>query len=81
MLAKFGATVAVNFLVDDPRGPEAWTGSMPRAAARSWRGQRRRCGVAERMVLKAIDDLGRLDLLFNNAGTPGTPAHHAAGSI
>ena len=23
MLAKFGATVAVNFLVDDPRGPEA----------------------------------------------------------
>ena len=24
------------------------------------------------MVLKAIDDLGRLDLLVNNAGTPGT---------
>ena len=23
MLAKFGATVAVNFLADDPRGPEA----------------------------------------------------------
>ena len=23
MMAKFGATVAVNFLVDDPRGPEA----------------------------------------------------------
>ena len=23
MLAKFGATVAVNFLEDDPRGPEA----------------------------------------------------------
>ncbi len=24
------------------------------------------------MVLKAVDDLGRLDLLVNNAGTPGT---------
>ena len=23
MLAEFGATVAVNFLADDPRGPEA----------------------------------------------------------
>ena len=23
MLAKFGCTVAVNFLADDPRGPEA----------------------------------------------------------
>ena len=23
MLAKFGATVAVNFLADDPRGPKA----------------------------------------------------------
>ena len=23
MLTKFGATVAVNFLADDPRGPEA----------------------------------------------------------
>jgi 3-oxoacyl-[acyl-carrier protein] reductase len=29
-------------------------------------------GAAEAMVLKAIADLGRLDLLVNNAGTPGT---------
>ena len=42
-------------------------------------GQRRRSGGAERMVHQAVDDLGRLDLLVNNAGTPGTrQAHHAA---
>ena len=29
-------------------------------------------GGAEAMVLKAVADLGRLDLLVNNAGTPGT---------
>ena len=73
MLAKFGATVAINCLPDDPRGPEAVTrlhneggkailapGSVGEAAE------------AEKMVLKAVADLGRLDLLVNNAGTPGT---------
>ena len=73
MLAKFGATVAVNFLTDDPRGPEA----VDKIDAEGGRaimapGSVGEAGVAERMVLKAIDDLGRLDLLFNNAGTPGT---------
>ena len=73
MLAKFGATVAVNFLADDPRGPEA----VDRINRRGRQGdhgagQRRRGGRRRTMVLKAIDDLGRLDLLFNNAGTPGT---------
>ena len=73
MLAKFGATVAVNFLADDPRGPEA----VDRINAEGGKaimapGSVGDAGVAERMVLKAIDDLGRLDLLFNNAGTPGT---------
>ncbi len=29
-------------------------------------------GDAEKMVLRAVADLGRLDLLVNNAGTPGT---------
>jgi 3-oxoacyl-[acyl-carrier protein] reductase len=30
-------------------------------------------GEAERMVAGAIDQLGRLDFLVNNAGTPGAP--------
>jgi 3-oxoacyl-[acyl-carrier protein] reductase len=73
MLAGFGATVAVNFLADDPRGQEA----VERLNAEGGRaiaapGSVAEPGAAERMVLKAIDDLGRLDLLFNNAGTPGT---------
>ena len=73
MLAKFGATVAVNFLADDARGPEAVDkinaeGGKAIAAP----GSVGEAGTVERMVLKAIDDLGRLDLLFNNAGTPGT---------
>jgi 3-oxoacyl-[acyl-carrier protein] reductase len=73
MLAKFGATVAVNFLADDPRGPEA----VDRINAEDGKaimapGSVGEAGMAERMVLKAVDDLGRLDLLFNNAGTPGT---------
>ena len=41
MLVGFGATVAVNFLADDPRGPEAvdkLNASAPAAGARrSWR--------------------------------------------
>jgi 3-oxoacyl-[acyl-carrier protein] reductase len=73
MLAKFGATVAVNHLADDPRGPEA----VDRLVADGGKaigapGSVGETGGAERMVQKAIDDLGRLDLLVNNAGTPGT---------
>ena len=53
MLAKFGATVAVNFLVDDPRGPEA----VDRINAEGGRaimapGSVGDAGVAERMVLR-----------------------------
>ncbi len=73
MLAKFGATVAINFLADDPRGPEAVdkiidAGGKAIMAPGS-------VGDAEScvsMVNKAVADLGRLDLLFANAGTPGT---------
>ena len=73
MLAGFGATVAVNFLVDDPRGPEAVDQiNAEGGKAIMAPGSVGEAGVAERMVLKAIDDLGRLDMLFNNAGTPGT---------
>ncbi len=82
MLAKFGATVAINFLADDPRGPEA----VDKLTAEGGKaimapGSVSEAGGAERMVLKAIDDLGRLDLLFNNAGTPRhAPAHQPAGT-
>jgi 3-oxoacyl-[acyl-carrier protein] reductase len=73
MLAKFGATVAVNHLLDDSRGPEAVDKLVAEGGKASGApgsvGER---GDAERMVLKAIGDLGRLDLLVNNAGTPGT---------
>jgi 3-oxoacyl-[acyl-carrier protein] reductase len=81
MLAGFGATVAVNFLTDDPRGPEAVDkinaaahapGLVPGGKAIMAPGSVGEAGGAEAMVLKAVSDLGRLDLLVNNAGTPGT---------
>src|ERR1700736_494033 len=73
MLAKFGATVAVNFLADDPRGPEAVNKLIDEGGrAIMAPGSVGNAGDAEKMVLKAVSDLGRLDLLVNNAGTPGT---------
>jgi 3-oxoacyl-[acyl-carrier protein] reductase len=73
MLAKFGATVAINFLADDPRGPEAVNKLIDEGGkAIMAPGSVGDSGDAEAMVLKAIADLGRLDLLVNNAGTPGT---------
>ncbi|MFL5257049.1 MAG: SDR family NAD(P)-dependent oxidoreductase [Rhodopila sp.] len=73
MLAGFGCTVAINFLVDDPRGPEAVdkivaTGGKAIMAPGSV-GDAAGCVS---MVNKAVADLGRLDLLFANAGTPAT---------
>jgi 3-oxoacyl-[acyl-carrier protein] reductase len=73
MLAGFGATVAVNFLANDPRGAEAvdrLTAAGGKAIAAP--GSVGDAKEAEAMVRKAIADLGRLDLLVNNAGTPGT---------
>jgi 3-oxoacyl-[acyl-carrier protein] reductase len=73
MLAGFGATVAINFLQDDPRGPEA-VDKLLSAGGKAIMapGSVGEAGGAEAMVLKAVADLGRLDLLVNNAGTPGT---------
>jgi 3-oxoacyl-[acyl-carrier protein] reductase len=73
MLSRNGAKVAINFLADDPRGKEAVaalsaTGHMAIAAP----GNVGDAADCERMVRNAIDDLGRLDLLVSNAGTPGT---------
>jgi 3-oxoacyl-[acyl-carrier protein] reductase len=73
MLAGFGATVAVNFLQDDPRGPEA----VDKLASAGGKAIMAPGSVGDatdcvRMVEQAVADLGRLDLLVANAGTPGT---------
>jgi 3-oxoacyl-[acyl-carrier protein] reductase len=72
-LARNGATVAINHLADDPRGPEAverLTNEGFRAIAAP--GDVGDAADAVRMVETAVDRLGRLDLLANNAGTPAT---------
>lgn len=72
-LARNGAKVAINHLADDPRGPEQV--EALRAQGLDVIGAPGNVGDAadcERMVLAAIQDLGRLDYLACNAGTPGT---------
>jgi 3-oxoacyl-[acyl-carrier protein] reductase len=73
MLGKNGATVAVNYLAEDPRGAE----TVARLKAEGIKAIAAPGNVGDpadcaRMVGKASDDLGRLDLLVSNAGTPGT---------
>src|SRR5436190_13366848 len=75
MFARNGAAVAINHLPDDPRGPD----QVERLKVQGYRiiaapGDVAVPGQAERMVASAIDGLGRLDFLVNNAGTPATPA-------
>src|SRR5215467_12576656 len=73
MLGRNGATVAVNFLANDPRGKEA-VGKLHADGLKAIEapGDVGDAVDCERMVKRAIDDLGRLDLLASNAGTPGT---------
>lgn len=73
LLVRSGASVAVNFLPDDARGLSEMerlkaTGAKVVAAP----GNVGVAGEAEAMVAKAIQELGRLDLLVNNAATPAT---------
>ncbi len=73
--ARCGATVALNHLPDDARGMQ----QIERLKAEGHRivaapGNVAKPGEAETMVTRAIDALGRLDFLVNNAGTPATPA-------
>jgi 3-oxoacyl-[acyl-carrier protein] reductase len=73
--ARSGAAVAMNFLRDDPRGPR----EVARLQALGHRvlaapGSVSHPGEAEAMTGSAIEALGRLDFLVNNAGTPATTA-------
>jgi 3-oxoacyl-[acyl-carrier protein] reductase len=72
-LARAGARVALNHLQVDPRGPEAALRlraegldvlAVPGSVAVA--------GEAEAMTREAIERLGRLDYLVNNAGTAAT---------
>lgn len=72
MLGEFGAKVAINYLPGDPRGAEAL--AALKADGYDAVGAPADLGDAEQaaeMVRKAVGELGRLDLLVNNAGTPG----------
>jgi 3-oxoacyl-[acyl-carrier protein] reductase len=72
MLAQSGATIAINHLADDSRGPEAIArlcGEGLKVIAAP--GRVGVPGDTERMVEDAVAALGGLDLLVNNAGTPG----------
>jgi 3-oxoacyl-[acyl-carrier protein] reductase len=72
MLALSGATVAVNYLPGDPRGPEAVHSIIAEGGkAIDAPGDVGNAGSVEKMVRGAIKQLGRLDLLVNNAGAPG----------
>ncbi|MBK1658488.1 SDR family NAD(P)-dependent oxidoreductase [Paracraurococcus ruber] len=72
-LARNGAKVAINHLADDARGPQAVEAlraeGLDAIAAPGNVGDAQDCA---RMVEQAVADLGRLDYLANNAGTPGT---------
>src|SRR5258708_3326074 len=72
--SRCGAAVALNHLPDDARGPaqiERLKSAGQRVIAAP--GDVSQPGQAERMVKNAIEALGRLDFLVNNAGTPATP--------
>ena len=75
MLARQGMRVAVNFLPEDTRGREA-VGGLRAAGldAVEAPGQIGVPGEEASMVRAAAERLGRLDLLVNNAGTPGVRA-------
>ena len=73
LLARRKAKIALNHLPDDARGAAA----VERLRAQghvviSAPGDVSKPGAAETMVQRAIDALGRLDFLVNNAGTSAT---------
>ena len=73
LFAKCGAVVAMNHLAADSRGPaeiERLIGAGLDVISAP--GDVSVAGEAERMVASAVEKLGRLDILINNAGTPAT---------
>ena len=73
LFGRCGAKVALNHLPSDQRGSE----QVERLCGAgmdviSAPGDVSQPGVAERMVEQAVADLGRLDVLINNAGTSNT---------
>src|SRR4029077_17902273 len=73
LFAKCGARVAMNHLAEDSRGAveiARLTGAGLDVVAAP--GNVSVPGEAGRMVKSAIEQLGRLDVLINNAGTPAT---------
>lgn len=75
LFARNGATVALNHLSDDDRGPAAAEALAEEGlAVMALPGDVSRPGEAEAMVADGIARLGGLDVLVNNAGTSGTTA-------
>ncbi len=73
LFAQCGAVVAMNHLIDDPRaGPEMQRLTGAGHKVLSAPGNVAMPDEAEAMVEEAIAGLGRLDVLINNAGTPGS---------
>jgi 3-oxoacyl-[acyl-carrier protein] reductase len=73
LFARRGAKVAINHLPDDPRGVAVVERlSAEGLAVIGAPGDVSKPGAAEKMVRDAIEALGRLDFLANNAGTPAT---------
>jgi 3-oxoacyl-[acyl-carrier protein] reductase len=73
LLAASGCRVAINHMADDARGPEQVEALRAEGFdVLSAPGNVADAADAPRMVEQAARDLGRLDYLVNNAGTPGT---------